>query len=265
MKEMDWRAAALRDTNLTAGDKVVMMALLMRADWQTWQGVASVNDLAELTAMSDRGVKNSLKRLTEQGWISRTAQRRDNGLHHKAAFTLLSSKLGGGSEQSSQYGEQSSQRVVNKVPNGSEQSSQGVVNKVPRGGEFCAPNINSYQLNDQLIDQQIDQPSDQPAEPQVEPSPTREGALEAERRDALQAGCRLIAPTEDMGSLFFYRQKIDEVARFKGRMDIRLALSAHDAILAEQAHKLRIAPASIVTYVEHLANTQRAPQSLIRR
>jgi len=261
MKEMDWRAAALRDTNLTAGDKVVMMALLMRADWQTWQGVASVNDLAELTAMSDRGVKNSLKRLTEQGWINRTAQRRDNGLHHKAAFILKRTKLEGGSEQSSQHGEQSSQRVVNKVPNGSEQSSQRVVNKVPRGGEFCAPNINSYQLNDQ----QTNQPPYQPAESQAEPNPTREAALEAERREALQAGCRLIAPNEDMGSLFFYRQKIDEVARFKGRSDIRLALAEHDAILAQQAHKLRIAPASIVTYVEHLANTQRAPQSLIRR
>jgi hypothetical protein len=154
---------------------------------------------------------------------------------------------------------------VNKVPNGSEQSSQGVVNKVPRGGEFCAPNINSYQLNDQLIDQYDDQPSGQPAEPQVEPNPTREAALEAERREALQAGCRLIAPHEDMGSLFDYRVKIDEVARFKGRADIRLALAEHDAVLAQQAHNLRISPASIVTYVEHLANTQRAPQSLIRR
>ena len=265
MKEMNWRAAALRDTNLTAGDKVVMMALLMRADWQTWQGVASVNDLAELTAMSDRGVKNSLKRLSAEGWIKRTAQRRENGLHHKAAFTLLTSKVEGGSEQSSQYGEQSSQRVVNKVPNGSEQSSQRVVNKVPRGGEFYAPNINSYQLNDQLIDQQINQPHDQHAEPEVEPNPTREDSLEAERRAAIHAGCRLIAPSEDMGSLFVYRQKIDEVARFKGRMDIRLALAEHDAVLAQQAHKLRVSPASIVTYVEHLANTQRAPQSLIRR
>ena len=250
MKEMNWRAAALRDTNLTAGDKVVMMALLMRADWQTWQGVASVNDLAELTAMSDRGVKNSLKRLSAEGWIKRTAQRRENGLHHKAAFTLLTSKVEGGSEQSSQYGEQSSQRVVNKVP---------------RGGEFYAPNINSYQLNDQLIDQQINQPHDQHAEPEVEPNPTREDSLEVERRAALQAGCRLIAQGEDLGSLFFYRQKIDEVARFKGRMDIRLALNEHDAVLAQQAHNLRISPASIVTYIEHLANTQRAPQSLIRR
>jgi hypothetical protein len=30
MKEMTWRVAALKDKDLTAGDKVVMMALLIR-------------------------------------------------------------------------------------------------------------------------------------------------------------------------------------------------------------------------------------------
>ena len=244
MKEMEARLAIASAQDLNAGEKLTLIMLLTRLDWQTWEGRVSVRDLSEITAQSERNIKRQLKSVTDKGWITRQAERREDGLHHKAHIKL-------------------NQRVVTDCHHGSDRLTLGVVTDCPVSSDRLSPkSIDQYNIN---IDQYDDQPSHQPAEPQVEPNPTREGALEAERREALQAGCRLIAPTEDMGSLFFYRQKIDEVARFKGRMDIRLALSAQDAILAEQAHKLRISPASIVTYVEHLANTQRAPQSLIRR
>jgi hypothetical protein len=244
MKEMEARLAIASAQDLNAGEKLTLIMLLTRLDWQTWEGRVSVRDLSEITAQSERNIKRQLKSVTDKGWITRQAERREDGLHHKAHIKL-------------------NQRVVTDCHHGSDRLSLGVVTDCPVSSDRLSPkSIDQYNIN---IDQYDDQLSHQPAEPQVEPNPTREGALEAERREALQAGCRLIAPTEDMGSLFFYRQKIDEVARFKGRMDIRLALSAQDAILAEQAHKLRISPASIVTYVEHLANTQRAPQSLIRR
>ena len=244
MKEMEARLAIASAQDLNAGEKLTLIMLLTRLDWQTWEGRVSVRDLSEITAQSERNIKRQLKSVTDKGWITRQAERREDGLHHKAHIKL-------------------NQRVVTDCHHGSDRLTLGVVTDCPVSSDRLSPkSIDQYNIN---IDQYDDQPSHQPAEPQVEPNPTREGALEAERRDALQAGCRLIAPTEDMGSLFFYRQKIDEVARFKGRMDIRLALAEHDAILAEQAHKLRISPASIVTYVEHLANTQRAPQSLIRR
>ena len=244
MKEMEARLAIASAQDLNAGEKLTLIMLLTRLDWQTWEGRVSVRDLSEITAQSERNIKRQLKSVTDKGWITRQAERREDGLHHKAHIKL-------------------NQRVVTDCHHGSDRLTLGVVTDCPVSSDRLSPkSIDQYNIN---IDQYDDQLSHQPAEPQVEPNPTREGALEAERRDALQAGCRLIAPTEDMGSLFFYRQKIDEVARFKGRMDIRLALAEHDAILAEQAHKLRISPASIVTYVEHLANTQRAPQSLIRR
>ena len=244
MKEMEARLAIASAQDLNAGEKLTLIMLLTRLDWQTWEGRVSVRDLSEITAQSERNIKRQLKSVTDKGWITRQAERREDGLHHKAHIKL-------------------NQRVVTDCHHGSDRLTLGVVTDCPVSSDRLSPkSIDQYNIN---IDQYDDQLSHQPAEPQVEPNPTREGALEAERREALQAGCRLIAPTEDMGSLFFYRQKIDEVARFKGRMDIRLALAEHDAILAEQAHKLRISPASIVTYVEHLANTQRAPQSLIRR
>ena len=259
MKEMEARLAIASAQDLNAGEKLTLIMLLTRLDWQTWEGRVSVRDLSEITAQSERNIKRQLKSVTDKGWITRQAERREDGLHHKAHIKLNQRVVTDCHHGSDRL----SPQVVTDCHHGSDRLTLGVVTDCPVSSDRLSPkSIYQYNIN---IDQYDDQLSHQPAEPQVEPNPTREGALEAERREALQAGCRLIAPTEDMGSLFFYRQKIDEVARFKGRMDIRLALSAQDAILAEQAHKLRISPASIVTYVEHLANTQRAPQSLIRR
>ncbi len=292
MKEADVRRAIGLDTTLTTAQKYTLIMLLTRLDWETWTGQVSAHDLATISTQADRQVKRHIAALKRAGWIDRLSNRRPDTprLNHKADTilnTALVAEILKGSVKKDTSGEsdtsgkkdtsgklapqtinvtsgekdtsgESDTGVVAKTTlegcqerhRGSGENDTGVVAKTP-------PNIN--------IDQYDDQPSHQPAEPQVEPNPAREGALEAERREALQAGCRLIAPTEDMGSLFAYRVKIDEVARFKGRADIRLALAEHDAILAQQAHKLRISPASIVTYVEPPPHTQRAPQSLIRR
>ena len=244
MKEMEARLAIASAQDLNAGEKLTLIMLLTRLDWQTWEGRVSVRDLSEITAQSERNIKRQLKSVTDKGWITRQAERREDGLHHKAHIKL-------------------NQRVVTDCHHGSDRLTLGVVTDCPVSSDRLSPkSIDQYNIN---IDQYNYQPSDQHAEPEVEPNPTREDSLEAERRAALQAGCKLIALSEEMGNLLQYRIKIDEVARFKGRMDIRLALNEHDAVLAQQAHNLRISPASIVTYVEHLANTQRAPQSLIRR
>jgi hypothetical protein len=253
MKEMTWRVAALKDKDLTAGDKVVMMALLIRADWESWQGTASVNDLAELTAMSTRGVKLCLKRIEAQGWVTRHAKRRDDGLHHKATFKLNADKIdtseGGGvfhspyGEQSTlpivnkvpNHGEQSTLPIVNKVPNHSEQSTLPIVNKVPKGRVFHSPNINSYQLNDQLIDQQTDQPHNQPAS-EVTPSSTRERELDDMRRAALKADCYILAPEHQL-SWEVYVRKMYEVTRLHSRQDVREAYLLKDNHLLKQAHE----------------------------
>ena len=251
MKEMTWRVAALKDKDLTAGDKVVMMALLIRADWESWQGTASVNDLAELTAMSTRGVKLCLKRIEAQGWVTRHANRRDDGLHHKATFKLNADKIDtseGGGVFHSPYGEQSTLPIVNKVP---------------KGRVFHSPNINSYQLNDQLIDQQTDQPHNQPAS-EVTPSSTREREMDDMRRAALKADCYLLAPEHQL-SWEVYVRKMYEVTRLHSRQDVREAYLLKDNHLLKQAHELRIAPASLIDWVVYLATEQKASKKLIRR
>jgi hypothetical protein len=266
MKEMTWRVAALKDKDLTAGDKVVMMALLIRADWETWQGTASVNDLAELTAMSTRGVKLCLKRIEAQGWVTRHANRRDDGLHHKATFKLNADKIDtseGGGVLHSPYSEQSTQPIVNKVPNHSEQSTQPIVNKVPKGRVFHSPNINSYQLIDQHTDQQPNQPHNQPSS-EVTPSSTRESELDDMRRAALKAGCYLLAPEHQL-SWNVYVRKMGEVTRLHSRQDVRDAYAKNDHHLLKQAHELRIAPSSMIDWVVYLATEQKASKKLIRR
>ena len=259
MKEMEARLAIACAQDLTAGEKLTLIMLLTRLDWQTWEGRVSVRDLSTLTAQSERNIKRLLKSVTDKGWITRQAERRDDGLHHKALIKLNQGVVTSCHHSSDKL----SPRVVTSCHHGSDKLTPRVVTKQVISSDKLSPNtIDQYLIN---IDQSNDQPPHQPAEPQVKPNLTREGDLEAERREALQAGCRLIADDADLGSLFFYRQKIDEVARFKGRSDIRLALGQHGAVLAEQAFNLRISPASIITYVEHLAHTQRAPQGLIRR
>ena len=268
MKEMDWRASALRDQKLTTGDKCVIMALLMRADWSTWQGTASANDLAEMTAMSTRGVKLCLKRLEAEGWIERHAEKRADGLHHKATFKLMCCKVKGGSEIYSPYGEQSTQPIVNKVPDPSEQSTQPIVNKVPKGSEIRSPNINSYQLNDQLNDQQTNQPHDQHATPEVELDSAREDELELSRREAIDAGCYIMEPetlSKVFPSFISYNHKLYEITRHKRRQDVRDVIMQHDGFLASRAYELRLAPVSIVDWVMHLAESKRASQALLRR
>jgi hypothetical protein len=259
MKEMEARLAIASAQDLNAGEKLTLIMLLTRLDWQTWEGRVSVRDLSEITAQSERNIKRQLKSITDKGWITRQAERREDGLHHKAHIKLNQGVV----TDCHQGSDKLTPRVVTDCHQGSDRLSPGVVTDCPVSSDRLSPkSIDQYNIN---IDQYNDQPSHQHAESEVERNSARVAELEAERREALQAGCRLIAPHEDMGSLFDYRVKIDEVARFKGRADIRLALAEHDAVLAQQAHNLRISPASIVTYVEHLANTQRAPQSLIRR
>jgi hypothetical protein len=259
MKEMEARLAIACAQDLNAGEKLTLIMLLTRLDWNTWEGRVSVRDLSEVTAQSERNIKRQLKSVTDKGWITRHAERREDGLHHKALIKLNQGMVSDCHHSSDRL----SPQVVTDCHHSSDKLTPQVVTDCPVSSDRLSPkSIDQYNIN---IDQYNYQPSDQHAEPELKPNPTREDSLEAERRAALQAGCKLIALSEDMGNLLQYRIKIDEVARFKGRSDIRLALAEHDAVLAKQAHNLRVSPASIVTYVEHLANTQRAPQSLIRR
>ena len=88
MKEMEARLAIASAQDLNAGEKLTLIMLLTRLDWQTWEGRVSVRDLSEITAQSERNIKRQLKSVTDKGWITRQAERREDGLHHKAHIKL---------------------------------------------------------------------------------------------------------------------------------------------------------------------------------
>ena len=242
MTEMDCRLAIGRATDLNNGEKLTLIFLLTRLDWQTWEGRVSVRDLALITAQSERNIKRQLQSVTDKGWIEREAERRDNGLHHKALIKL-------------------NKGMVTDCHYGSDRLSPQVVTDCPISSDKMSPNINrSIYIN---TDINQDQSNNQPAS-EVTPSSTRERELDDMRRAALKADCYILAPEHQL-SWEVYVRKMYEVTRLHSRQDVREAYLLKDNHLLKQAHELRIAPASLIDWVVYLATEQKASKKLIRR
>ena len=242
MTEMDCRLAIGRATDLNNGEKLTLIFLLTRLDWQTWEGRVSVRDLALITAQSERNIKRQLQSVTDKGWIEREAERRDNGLHHKALIKL-------------------NKGMVTDCHYGSDRLSPQVVTDCPISSDKMSPNINrSIYIN---TDINQDQSNNQPAS-EVTPSSTRERELDDMRRAALKADCYILAPEHQL-SWEVYVRKMYEVTRLHSRQDVREAYLLKDNNLLKQAHELRIAPASLIDWVVYLATEQKASKKLIRR
>ena len=257
MTEMDCRLAIGRATDLNNGEKLTLIFLLTRLDWQTWEGRVSVRDLALITAQSERNIKRQLQSVTDKGWIEREAERRDNGLHHKALI-----KLNKGMVTDCHYGsDRLSPQVVTDCHYGSDRLSPQVVTDCPISSDKMSPNINrSIYIN---TDINQDQSNNQPAS-EVTPSSTRERELNDMRRAALKADCYILAPEHQL-SWEVYVRKMYEVTRLHSRQDVREAYLLKDNNLLKQAHELRIAPASLIDWVVYLATEQKASKKLIRR
>ena len=257
MTEMDCRLAIGRATDLNNGEKLTLIFLLTRLDWQTWEGRVSVRDLAIITAQSERNIKRQLQSITDKGWIERGAERRDNGLHHKALIKLNKGMVTDCHHDSDRL----SPRVVTDCHHGSDRLSPRVVTDCPVSSDKMSPNINrSIHINKDINQ---DQPNDQP-ESEVTPSSTRESDLDDMRRAALKAGCYLLAPEHQL-SWNVYVRKMGEVTRLHSRQDVRDAYAKNDHHLLKQAHELRIAPSSMIDWVVYLATQQKASKKLIRR
>ena len=69
--ENDLRRALMRRTDINAGTKLTLMAVLLRVDWQTWAGPCTVADLAQLAGISARTVRYGLQAAEELNMLSR--------------------------------------------------------------------------------------------------------------------------------------------------------------------------------------------------
>lgn len=73
MKEYDVRLQVLA-SDLKPNEKVVMFAILMKVDWNTFKGQVSVSQIVEMTNSSTPTVKRILSQLTKKKWIKRTSR-----------------------------------------------------------------------------------------------------------------------------------------------------------------------------------------------
>ena len=71
MKEHEARKALLKRQDLTDGDKVVMMAILMTMDWGSWTNRTSFKAIASLTGKKRNSIARNIKRIEKLGYIKR--------------------------------------------------------------------------------------------------------------------------------------------------------------------------------------------------
>ena len=57
--------------DLTPTEKLTLMAIIHSATWDTWEGQASIKQLAAMSRVSEKSVKRALETLTDTGLITR--------------------------------------------------------------------------------------------------------------------------------------------------------------------------------------------------
>jgi hypothetical protein len=65
--------------DLTPTEKLTLMAIIHSASWDTWEGQASIKQLAAMSRVSEKSVKRALETLTDTGLISASALSRSMG------------------------------------------------------------------------------------------------------------------------------------------------------------------------------------------
>jgi len=90
MKEYELRIQIMQRTDLTPSDKLVLFGALLCVDWSSLAGHVSVDEMSALTGLSPRQVKRSYKRLTEGGFISRSAEYMPSIKKHKISSIKIS-------------------------------------------------------------------------------------------------------------------------------------------------------------------------------
>lgn len=71
MKEHEARRAVLKRQDLTDGDKVVLMAILITMDWDSWTYRTSFKAIANLTGKRRSSISRNIRRIEKLGYIKR--------------------------------------------------------------------------------------------------------------------------------------------------------------------------------------------------
>jgi hypothetical protein len=93
MKEYDVRKLIMKAEGLTAADKLVLLAMILKLDWETFQGRISAKEVSNLISTGERSVKRTISKLIKLGIISRQSQRIGHHQNEAALTTLHYDKI----------------------------------------------------------------------------------------------------------------------------------------------------------------------------
>ena len=119
--ENDLRRALMRRTDINAGTKLTLMAVLLRVDWQTWAGPCTAADLAQLAGISSRTVRY--------------------GLQKAEALNLISRKWGSAAGKAMPIISMHIMQIITpaKLAEPAESAPLPLQNLQPKGGNICTP------------------------------------------------------------------------------------------------------------------------------
>ena len=89
MKEYDVRVQVLA-SDLTSTEKLIMLAILLKVDWNTFTGPVAISQIVKMTNTKKRTVQRAVKKLVELKWITRTSKHIERELSTPALTTVLS-------------------------------------------------------------------------------------------------------------------------------------------------------------------------------
>ncbi len=93
MKEYEVRKLIMRSKDLNASDKLVLLAMILKVDWETFQGRVSAREISKLISTGERSVKRTLSKLINLGIISRESKRISYNQNEPALTTLHVDKI----------------------------------------------------------------------------------------------------------------------------------------------------------------------------
>ena len=137
INEMMLRRAIMQRTDISAANKLVLLAILLKVDWSTWGGPATVGELAKLSGISERSVQTALKKLDDhlisRSWMSfksrslPTITLKINAIMRGAVFSETKNIQGGAdsAETKNLRGEKYSFRGADLADRGEKYSSNG--------------------------------------------------------------------------------------------------------------------------------------------
>ena len=123
MKEHEARKALLKRQDLTDGDKVVMMAILMTMDWGSWTNRTSFKAIANLTGKRRCNIVRNIKKIEKLGYIRRDFMSAESC--KAPVMTIIEERLA--SPQNDNRG------VIEKITGGYPNDNRGVINETTGG------------------------------------------------------------------------------------------------------------------------------------